>query len=1208
MPAAPSILLVPVHLDALFVGADGTEVAAQSADFSRLPYTYQGRDVNAEVPWLGASIAARPFEDRPGKLEGGVHLHWTLPAALCRASPVESSSGGQALAFPAVPDRWLVIRSWRTSAGRQVLHRVVESNYLHPEDMTPDRPAVSYPVPGNLRPEPGRRPFRYLGRVQPLQQWIGAPAADAEYLPEPLTVLGYGIPTFATLYSNCQGVFGLHDVDAPTDPGAELQYQLLGWYSDPAQDYLRRSFEGAVDGPAAAQSAPRTPRAILESLGWATDGDPPALDDVRLVCQAQLTFSAAPSTAEGADQSVEVTIANTITEAISTHLAAVASTEDSRQPRAQVEDQLEAVLLASRLEPLHADVAAKFQEARHAKGFTTAPPAFTWTLRPARVDAPSLGGDRTPEPELKSSWPDGVAELLDALNALQRKYNDAWDDIRARRKHIASDWHKYMLCAHPAEGRDGQLPNPDAVLWFIERHDLPEVERLLAETGHLVLIEVEGAPTGSRPDVGVTPDSLASSLAARIVEQVVALHTNLVPPPLVPSGAATIPWAPIIPRFFLQRQVTPRYHEPTEPVVLLTGPGIELGGRHRDAGVGREDGAAGCLWLRLDRDIPHEFDTICEALGRHRAWADKEWTEPPWHPLLLEWEVELRPLKHVVRDYTSKRSYDPECVVRNFTLKRGDVDLSPRSDAPALARRARVYRGASILTPHGVDAYLTALDSELARDADRALDRALPPETRARLFDALHTLRQCSTLAQSLSGFNDALLMNRQELQLPIDDPLGFPAERAVAARVRSAVGDWVHQSPQATHGFVPIRSGELRLSRLRLVDNFGRRLEIDCERVVVRSARTLPKRPGTAVMLPPRLMQPARLHFRWLAARLPARETTAHHAATPICGWVVANHVDQNLFVHATSGEALGYLEAEEQRVHWRSAPGRAAPLEDLDTGIEDVSLRRFLRFLLAASGPFFDTFLRDVEASQALIEPAESGDTRLMGRPLAVVRASIALQLQGPAAIHHGWHQLARELRGGTRTTESFTRVRFPIRLGEQDQLGDGLAVYFVEDERGAYDGYVIPAYDTVDPNLRPQDRRCDFLYQSLDSPPVNVTMLVDPRGAVHATTGLLPVKSIDIPAHHYRQALQNLEFSFLAAPILVDRLEETAEVAIPVASAPDYAWTFLEKDGRGFAPPRPVRTGPLHTPFTAPVAIREGWLHLARPPATTKDPKDE
>lgn len=67
------------------------------------------------------------------------------------------------------------------------------------------------------------------------------------------------------------------------------------------------------------------------------------------------------------------------------------------------------------------------------------------------------------------------------------------------------------------------------------------------------------------------------------------------------------------------------------------------------------------------------------------------------------------------------------------------------------------------------------------------------------------------------------------------------------------------------------------------------------------------------------------------------------------------------------------------------------------------------------------------------------------------------------------------------------------------------------------------------------------------------------MDPRGKVHATSGILPTKAIDLPPSHYTEALRNIEITFLTAPILT----EAYKVSLPLPNEAGYAWSWLQKE---------------------------------------------
>ena len=127
-----------------------------------------------------------------------------------------------------------------------------------------------------------------------------------------------------------------------------------------------------------------------------------------------------------------------------------------------------------------------------------------------------------------------------------------------------------------------------------------------------------------------------------------------------------------------------------------------------------------------------------------------------------------------------------------------------------------------------------------------------------------------------------------------------------------------------------------LRIRALRVVDTFGRvqNLTLKDHKVMATQTMTTPANPHL-VFLPPRLVQPARLNFRWLAAdgrdALSGNEPemNAHPETTPVCGWFLPNNLDNSLMVYDNTGQALGSISAPERK--WIPAPGTSIlPNED--------------------------------------------------------------------------------------------------------------------------------------------------------------------------------------------------------------------------------------------------------------------------------------
>jgi hypothetical protein len=228
---------------------------------------------------------------------------------------------------------------------------------------------------------------------------------------------------------------------------------------------------------------------------------------------------------------------------------------------------------------------------------------------------------------------------------------------------------------------------------------------------------------------------------------------------------------------------------------------------------------------------------------------------------------------------------------------------------------------------------------------------------------------------------------------------------------------------------------------------------------------------------------------------------------------------------------------------------------------------------------------FIAGLEEALGDIAPGHAngdlGLALLIGRPVAVVRASLKLELLGLPAVHQGWNVFRQDLGREARDANAWDAVRFPVRLGEKDQLDDGLIRYWVEDVQGKIG----------------QSKPNSPIDLSVNDPPLILTMLLDPHGKVHGTSGILPVKAIDIPPDQFSSVLSHLAVTFRAAPILTNK----DQINLPLPAEPGYRWTWLGSQEKPV--PEPVNPPNPEEAFAASQEIHEGWLKLT-PTENTAD----
>ena len=1186
-----SVLMVPVHIDALVLRQDRAVVDAL-ADFTRLPYSDGTRDVNSDIGYLSEAILTDPFANQSLRLSAGVHLHWALPDALTRAG---ATDGG--MAFPLVPNRWLVLRGQADQANYDT-GWVVESDYLHPTGAGAETGSATYPVD----PGPGRagKPFRYLGRVVPLARWT-AQDATAERLPE-LTAVGYGEPTFAAFYPNCRNVFGLHDADPSISPNglSGMRYDVIGWYADGGQDYLAGL--GSVRSGGLEQ-------AVRNVARWAVTLPVDAAYPSRMLCYGRLTFAPSGDLTSMPPVAAPVTVAigNSGPDALCAYLGDAVGDAD----HVTAEEQLEAVLLAPTIEQGKLDLGARFTQALHEAGFVARAAGTLWTLRQessaTAADAVQAGRRSAVSAALPAELTptlDRLEHALNALNLAQQAYDRATDEIGSLSDQLFADWYRYVLCAYPPAGTGEDYPDIDVVRQLVQRRLLPDLQARVLATGL-----VENAPDSGgtvTPTATDTNPNSAASAVALAAGQVRAALAQL-------NGSPGVADAGLVYR--IQAVEAPRYWEPAEPAVLLAGAAMSPTVRHGQDGRLRPDGLLDCHAVT---GIPASLATADEAAGFSRAIDSlvatdgqdqigfRTWTEQDWHAQLLSWAVEALPIPS-----GPSGDYPPDYVTSTHRLADDEPELRLRDGQGALSAATTFYSGTSILTPYAQDLQVRRLagyvmgiyqqqlglpampdDDAVAFLADAANLATVQawlatkttgpgPDPVATALHALEHLQTTPSLSQSLGGFNEGLLTRRQTLQLDVADPLAFDDYRRFSAAVRPYVQGPTPGEPTTSDGmllppylrghnrsapqplgtFHPVRSGALRVRRLRLLDAFGRVLDLQWDRVV--ASRLLPaSADGDLISLPPRFVQPARLGFRWLSADLGDQQLTELASHTPICGWVLPNHLEESLMFFRADGGALGSID---RGGRWQFAPGGGPVTPEQ---VDDQHLRGVITHLLGSGATFLQNFHGALDSALENIDPpnlARQQETAvLIGRPLAVVRASVDLQLQGLPAVDQTWTALRRDLRTDVRQTAAVAGVLVPVRIGDFRQLGDGLVGFWAETVDGLDATFNAPLSDPVnDPHIRTHADGEITVLQSPGSPAHTLTMLVDPRGAVHAACGVLPVKTIDIPAEQYTDALGRIEVTFTTGPIL----SSPRDVEVPLPTEQEHTWSWVEANGTGW-----------------------------------------
>lgn len=1040
-PADTGIVVVPVDLAALCVGHrdEAAAMLAPMYDFSLLPSgSEQG---GARRPNIAADVfqAGQPFSAGLRAVPG-IHLHWTLPEAL-RHGAGQAAPGTPGGGFPAVPNRWLVTRLRVVPGGGGAASRrwVVESDRLSP---VPQRTATGLPHPTvPVARAPGRPAFRHVGWHFHADDWQETAAERFA----PLTAMGCGDPAFAAFYPNCCTVFGFHDDLADLPAGtSHLAYHVAGWYGG-----------GVTDSLPDPLARPEGRAAMARFLLWPAGDPAPA----RMVCSGavhRIVWDPDKRSLDDADSPLSVAIGASAAEALSV-LAAVAAGAP------ELEGGLNALQFGLTGDAgTRLDAAERFAGHLHEAGFTSLPGGTRHVARPVSDGPPAAtGAGAAPLPPL----PAAVRRRLDRLNLAQEAAEARRTALDADRRRLFADWYKYLLLlygdANLPAASEGAAPALGALLDRTTGAILARDRRLAATLARLQRrhaavakrlpagwrLEQEGTARFWQPQEP-TLMVLGADTRAR------AMAGNALPAAADGRLACRI-----------ARQAVAAVQRTDTGAVLWRTPAIKLPGVSKElrAALAALAGEAELLmpatWDRLAAPAglagPEDFAAAMTAFLAGTAQTrlafgpgaapppgprtmDAGWA--PWLPAMLQYEVAFTPV--------FDERLAPGTLTSAFRWSEGDdLYFFRKFDG---GRAVGIYGGTAMLAGHGPARLAAAVQALEGQHRDFARLRALA-----------NWVSRLPQAAQAMSGFAAALLMGWQAGQMAVDDPYASAPRREAIRRVAEAVGTEGWLAPLPRNSFNPLRAGGLALRRLRLIDSFGRFRTYD------RPQRHVPEvlvarglRPRSAAndarvelaFLPARITQPARLGFRWLGA---GRDPSA----SPVLGWTLIDNVDDGLSFFSADGTPLGGLTAGVGgEPIWRPLPG-AAPVGDpaLALAAADPALRTFALALARGGADTLNDFRNRTRPVLEGIRPADAGGDALpllLGRPLALVRAALWLELRGGAATSLSWADLMARLDGQPGDDGGLGTVDFPVRLGARERMNDGLVAFWTAPDGGEID----------------------------------------------------------------------------------------------------------------------------------------------------------
>jgi len=1227
-------IMVPVDVQAMVVPASGGE---------------------ATVPVTGGAGDPAPFSAgavRPA----GVHLHWALPDALL--SGRHDGQSPTAPSFPRLPDRWVVIRALMP-VGKQ--HALLKGWVLDAR----------------------------TGSTTPLSTYAGTPAAAPPDTPviEPLDATRGGSAAWTASYTAAAGRFAFHDplgdlpaagsTDAPQGlSGNQGVYVVAGWWSDAEQDPLAGSHGASRlddrlaqlgwlahhDGDDEVQQAPdprlardqsnmglKSPAPMPKVEAMTPDGvkvgafdamqigasvpvahaekvvlAPARPSHATLLHGAVLGVPVAGALPAGADDrpsaaGVRASIGFDVDDVVAAFSAGVLGAGAENRLAAE---RLVAAFTGDLLDRLGtADGIGDVEEREHADRFNSLVGTPVPGARPDRL----RGEDSAPMGPTTVGRKGRAAAPKDSEPSAGLKWKHEVDMLGASVARKGASRTFDETTARPSTKATGSRSDVRQVTRPAPRWYQPQPPMLALRGAHPShrhhgdgLFDADGKLRCRYPqecaqgwDGVISGATVVPSLASGAVpdEVVLAVREAVVLNPyatqwLAEAGSAAPDSVPV----FSTRL--------TGEMVRLYGADGRYDGvtRWTTASAGAVSAvSAGDAWSResatqrlADRQVTSALADFSLLAGTPPSPVGFTTWRQPWVPLWLEWRVTLQ----------------GSDSAEGWTLD--GVELKPPQPEPAPSK-SFTFSGRSMLDQGVNKAIAGAIARRLQVEAqlDATSPSHLPADEQAALGRLGDFLRPLDLVSTSMAGIREQLL--------------GIPYVGCAEHAPPDGSGE---SKPLASGLPVPLFGGTLRVDALRLVDAFGRTLDVPAAGMVTTSELEVAGAPGR-VRLAPRFQHQARWLFRLVDPALPpsADPTTARDAfvdqldptlaVNPVAGFLLPDHIDEALEVFSAAGTPLGQLAHDpiSGAVTWEVAPGRplppdAGPLDGLEAhdrfagelaaGLvrADVSGRAAdappdasaLSALLRA----VDTTLWTVDTFASLGSDSVAG---LVGRPVAVVRAT--LRLEAPDDVD----EVSVTAPGGEGARRDAFRAvvdrRFPIKLGTLTRSDDALLGFFVDDDyehlrlvdkvvassamesgrhRGQL-GLLGAGAPPVDPLSHPYVIDDGTVYVR-PGQTLRLTLLMLPAGKVHLTSGVLPVKALSLANEWVGPGLRKLMPSIRVGPLLVD----PSEIRLPLPALLGDKQTFTRRTGPLTWKDDPI----LAATQTAllprmPHEAQEGWIRV-------------
>ncbi|NIG56678.1 hypothetical protein [Chitinophaga sp. Cy-1792] len=616
-------------------------------------------------------------------------------------------------------------------------------------------------------------------------------------------------------------------------------------------------------------------------------------------------------------------------------------------------------------------------------------------------------------------------------------------------------------------------------------------------------------------------------------------------------------------------------------------------------------------------------------------------TKQPWTPIYMDWKMNYIPSAAVTTD-----------SLKDWTLGEIDYDWTGSS----LSTSGIVFYGRAVMNAKSSQ----VIKTKMAAFQNDPMYDGLPQYILDDLKTAADQIGQIDLLTQSMSGFTRQLITSQVALSYAPTD-----------ANILRLLGDsQLNFRPRLTdyttsQSFFPIRSGHFQLVDLWVVDSFGQVLmtkprlaaPLDplpnvyfSENLTTSSPNYLNSNSKTFAQLSPRVAQPVNVRLDLLQQNNDNIRTNSSDLTSPICGWVMPNHLDNSLMIFDANGLNQGSIIKVQRQItdgneandfqytiRWDAVPGSNTAL-GAPPALENQHLQDFVMGLLKTGFDGADAYDDLISVIDVTLWPmsnfkSQAGNQSiLIGRPLAVVRGEVQMELAGTPMYNQSWKDTGEYYTSGTAyqpTDPPYLNTPFNIRIGDAYLAGNGTIGYFQGDDYNSFyavygaDGQTRDLLQMFSRNARGKINLAGFAAKPFTSSRfasnyvkqghtvtltpkrsnTKLTMLVDPSGVIPVIPGSQPKFNITLPTGPVSNALGNLKSTFRTGPLLLD----PDKIKMPTPAEVQGKWGWVgRKDVTSWNPEQEIEQyTPIATGDQDNLRLTEGWITLSG--ANSQEPQN-